>query len=155
MPDITKKTETTPAAPANPNDMFQSMIRNFFRWDPFARMAPFSFGEKEGFVPSFEVKDTKEGYLFKADLPGVKDKDLELSLSGNVLTIKGKREEEKKEQNETYYTYERSYGSFSRSFTLPQDADANKTKAELKDGVLTLLVAKHPGAQPKKIEVNR
>lgn len=86
-------------------------------------------------------------------MPGVKESDLELSLTGNRLTISGKREEEKKEQDERWYAYERSYGSFSRTFTLPQGVDSERVGAELKDGVLRVSIPKKPEMKPKKIEL--
>src|SRR5262245_43358340 len=80
----------------------------------------------------------------KADVPGVKESDLDVTLTGNRLTISGKREAERKEQTETYYAYERSYGDFTRAFTLPDGIDTNSVVADLKDGVLTVSVRKTP-----------
>jgi HSP20 family protein len=107
--------------------------------------------EAAAFSPAFEVKETKEGFQFKADVPGVAEKDLDITRTGNRLTITGRRESEKEEKHETYYTCERSYGSFTRSFTLPDGIDGDHIRADLKDGVLTLLVPKTPEAQPQKI----
>jgi HSP20 family protein len=76
-----------------------------------------------------------------------------VQLSDNRLSISGKRESEKTEQGETYYTSERSYGSFTRSFTLPEGVDRDKLRAELKNGVLNVVAPKRPEAQPKKISV--
>jgi HSP20 family protein len=126
-------------------------MRELMSWDPFREMAPFALQQLPGFAPSFEVKETKESYLFKADLPGVKESDLEITMTGNRLSVSGKREAEKQEQHEHYYAYERSYGSFNRSFTLPDGIDSSAIHADLKDGVLSLLVKKIPEAQPKKI----
>jgi hypothetical protein len=89
----------------------------------------------------------------KADVPGIQEKDLEVTLTGNRLTIAGKRDTEKEEQNERYYTYERSYGSFTRTFTLPDGADADKLDANLSNGVLSIVIPKKPELQPKKIDV--
>jgi HSP20 family protein len=130
------------------------MMRDMMRWDPFAELG--AAGERElAFAPSFEVKETKDAYLFKADLPGVKEEDLDISLTGNRLTVSGHREEEKRDEGDRYYTYERSYGTFSRSFTLPEGVDVEHANAELKDGVLTINVAKRPEVKPKKIEVTK
>jgi HSP20 family protein len=134
-------------------DPFEGM-RELLRWDPFAELARAQGATAVTFTPAFEVKETKEAYLFKGDLPGIKEGEVELSFSGNRLNIVGKREAEKKEQGETYYSYERSYGSFLRSFTLPNGADAEHARAELKDGVLTVVIPKSPAAQPRKISVN-
>jgi len=91
--------------------------------------------------------------VFKADLPGVKESDIEVSLVGNRLAISGKREGEKEEKAETYYAYERSYGSFTRTFTLPSDIDSAHIKAELKNGELTVVVPKAAAAVAKRIPV--
>jgi HSP20 family protein len=105
------------------------------------------------FSPRFEVKETKNAYVFKADLPGLEEKDLEITVTGSRVTVSGKREAENKNEGETYYAYERSYGSFSRSFTLPEGADADHAEADLRNGVLTLSIPKLPEHQPKKISV--
>src|SRR5438552_13812545 len=100
-------------------------LRNF---DPFRQMQPLGVDER-AFMPHFEVKETKDGYVFKADLPGVKESDLDISISGNLLAISGKREAEERDEGETWYAYERAYGTFTRSFTLPESADSEHVKA--------------------------
>lgn len=123
-------------------------------WDPFQRMAPLWPGEQQArFTPEFEVKETKEGFLFKADVPGIKEKDLEITMTGNRLTITGKREEDTEERTDTYYVCERSYGSFTRSFTLPEGTGGDRIQAALNKGVLTLLLPKKPELQPRRIEL--
>jgi HSP20 family protein len=129
------------------------LMRDLMGWDPFREMTPFTPQIPAGFVPSFEIKETKDGYCFKADVPGVKENDLEVTVTGNRLTVSGKREAEKHEQTDTYYTYERSYGDFTRAFTLPDGVDFSSVRADLKDGVLELSVKKTLEAQPKKIAV--
>ncbi len=127
----------------------------WMHWDPFQRMAP-SWPEEQSarFAPDFEVKETKEGFLFKADVPGVKEKDLEITMTGDRLTITGKREAEMEERTDTYYACERSYGSFTRSFTLPDGTGGgDRIRAELNQGVLTLLLPKKPELQPRRIEL--
>ena len=126
-------------------------LRDLMGWDPFAEMLPSAGRDVASFTPRFEVKETKDAYLFKADLPGVHEKDLELTLNGNRLTVSGKREAEERNEGDTWYAYERSYGTFSRSFTLPEGADADHAEADLKNGVLTISVAKKPESQPRKI----
>ena len=129
-------------------------LRDLIRWDPFAEMIPSGWtGESAVFSPNFEVKETKDSFMFKADLPGIKESDLDVRLTQNRLTVAGKRESEKTDKSDTFYTYERSYGSFSRSFTLPEGVNADKIKAELKDGVLTIELPKPPELQPKKIAI--
>ncbi len=130
-------------------------MRGLLSWDPFREMAPFPTVEDRGvtFSPAFDIKETKDAYLFKADVPGIQEKDLEVTVTGNRLTVSGKREEEKEEKSDRYYSYERSYGSFSRSFTLPDGADLEKLNASLESGVLNITVPKKPEVQPKKIAV--
>jgi HSP20 family protein len=149
MANLIRRKDTGSMEPSRVFDPFEVM-RDLMRWDPFAEIGPRTAG---AFVPSFDVKETKDAYLFTADLPGVKESDLELSLTGNRLTISGTREEEKKEQDERWYAYERSYGSFSRTFTLPDGVDPEHVGAELKDGVLRVVIPKKPEMKPKKIEL--
>lgn len=144
--------ETSVAAPTARQWEPGRMMREFFGWDPFREMAPFA-AMPSSFAPSFEIKETKDGYLFKADVPGVKEGDLEVTTSGNRLTVSGKREAEKQEQTDTFYTYERTYGDFTRSFTLPDDAECAASNADLKDGVLTITIKKKAEMQPKKIPI--
>jgi HSP20 family protein len=133
-------------------DPFEVM-QDLLRWDPFRELSRGVAGGTEvaSFIPAFEVKETKDSYVFKADLPGVKQEDLNISLTGNRLTISGQRNEEKKDEGETHFVYERSFGSFSRSFSLPEGIDAEHVQADLKDGVLNVVVPKKPEVQPKRI----
>ena len=151
MANIIRRREGAPAA----WDPFR-MMRELMQWDPFkAESLQYGqYGQDEGrFLPAFEVKENKDSYLFKADLPGVKEDDLDISLVSNRLTISGKREAEKRDEGETWYAYEREYGSFTRSFTLPEGVDPEHVRAELKNGVLHLVIPKKPEVQPKKIQV--
>jgi HSP20 family protein len=134
-------------------DPFRAM-RNLIHWGPFAEMAPsFSALDNAEFVPDFEIKETRDAFLFRADVPGVKDADLDIKLTQNRLSVSGKRESEKTEKGDTFYATERSYGSFTRAFTLPDGVDAEHIKADLKDGVLTLSLPKKPEVRSKKIDV--
>lgn len=128
--------------------------RDMFRWDPFAQMLP-TLLEREplAFAPDFDVKETKEAFIFKADLPGVEAKDIEVQTTENRLSISGKRSAEKEEKSETTYRCERSFGSFTRAFTLPAGGDLEKVAAELKNGVLTITVAKKAEAKSKQVQV--
>jgi HSP20 family protein len=129
------------------------LMRDVLRWDPFGEMAPFAGPTVATFNPDFEVKETDKAYVFKADLPGIEEKNLDIAVTGNRLTISGKRDVEEKHEGETYYAYERNYGSFTRAFTLPDGVDAEHVQAELKNGVLTMHLPKLPELQPKKIEI--
>jgi HSP20 family protein len=133
------------------------VVREMMRWDPFHELGPLFSHDRnqQGLVPDIDVKETADSYIFKADMPGVEEKDVETSLTGNRLTVSGTRHEEKREENDTYYACERSYGSFTRSITLPQDVSAAGARADLKDGVLTIIIPKKSEVQPKKIPVGR
>jgi len=134
-------------------DPFRRM-REFLQWDPLLFSAP-TFSEKSSyaFVPAFEVKETKEAYVFQADVPGIKEQDVEITLTGDRLTITGKRESQQQDRVDRFYTYERSYGSFTRTFTLPTGVSGDQAKAEMKEGVLTLVLPKRPELQSKHIAI--
>jgi HSP20 family protein len=153
MANLIRRTEAPSEAPAV-WDPFR-LMRDFMNWDPFAEMAPSLIRAGESmFSPRFEVKETKNAYVFKADLPGLEEKDLEITVTGSRVTVSGKREAENKDEDETYYAYERSYGRFTRTFTLPDDANTSEIRAELKDGVLSLVVPKKPESQPQKVPIS-
>ena len=153
MADLAINKTPVPARPAPTWDPFRA-FRELIRWDPFHEIAPMAFADRLGeFDVAFEVKETKDAYMFKADVPGIKESDIAVNLTDSRLTVSGKREEEKKQEDETYFSYERSYGSFTRTFTLPEGIDGEKVNASLKDGVLTINIAKKPSAQPKKVAI--
>ena len=123
------------------------ILRSLMDWEPMRELAPLFEKETErelAFAPSFDVKETKESFIVKADLPGVSEKDIEVTVSGTRLTISGKREEERKQQGDVYYTWERSCGMFTRSFRLPEGIDLEHLEAELKGGVLTVVAPRKP-----------
>ena len=126
------------------------------RWDPFREMAPSVSGEDpRRFAPDFEVKETQEGFVFKADVPGVAEKDLDIAVHNNVLTISGTRQAEERKEGESFALYERQYGSFSRSFSLPDTADGERIEAKLEHGVLSLTILKKAEAKPRKISFQK
>ena len=137
------------------------VMRSLLSWDPFRELGsslltPYYYGKAdEGELgTAFDVKETPDAFVFYADVPGLKEKDLDIQISGNRLTIRGKRDTGLKEETgHTYYACERSFGSFARSFTLPDSADIEKCNADLKDGVLTLTVAKKASERPRNIAI--
>jgi len=127
------------------------LMRHLMRWDPFRDI---EFPEvQSAYLPSFDIKETSQGFVFIADLPGVKQEDLDINLTGSRLTVTGKRESEERREGENYFATERSFGGFSRTFSLPEGVDPNRVSAELKNGVLTLTVPKVPEVQSKKISI--
>ncbi len=111
------------------------------------------FSEEAGFVPAFDVSETENELIVKAEVPGIDQKDIDINLSDGILTIKGEKKQEKKEENETYHTVERHYGGFSRTMRLPSDVDVDKVDATYKDGVLKIILPKADTAKARKIEV--
>jgi HSP20 family protein len=112
-----------------------------------------SWNAQRGFVPSFEVKETKDAYVFKSDLPGLTEKDIEIQMTGNVLSVSGERKQEEVQEGERYFAVERGYGRFTRSFSLPDGTDADHVTADMKDGVLTLRIPKKPEVQARRISI--
>ncbi len=128
-------------------------MRSLLGWDPFGEMTPILSGQLPVYEPAFEIKETKDSFVFKADVPGVKEQDLEVNTAGNRLTVSGKRESEKEEKDDNYYAFERSYGSFTRIFTLPEQADTAHIQAELKNGELMIAIPKKAAAVAKRIPI--
>src|SRR5256885_1114590 len=110
--------------------------------------------ESFGWTPLADITEDEKEYLIKAELPEIKKEDVKVTVENGVLTISGERKFEKEEKNKKYHRVERGYGTFMRSFTLPDDADANKIKAEFKNGLLKVHLPKSEHAKPKQIEVN-
>ena len=104
-------------------------------------------------VPPVDITEDKENLRVVVELPGVSPKDVKISLENNVLSIRGEKKQESEQNTERMHRYERAYGTFVRSFTLPDDANAGQVKAEFKEGVLTVHVPKSEHAKPKHIEV--
>lgn len=103
--------------------------------------------------PLVDISEDEKEYLVKAELPDIKKEDIKLSVHENVLSISGERKYEKEEKGKKYHRVERAYGSFLRSFTVPEDADAGRISAECKDGMLKVHLPKSEKAKPKSIEV--
>lgn len=115
-------------------------------------------GEEESitvaeWAPLVDITEDDKEYLIKAELPEVKKDEVKVSVEHGVLTITGERKFEKQEKNKKYHRVERAYGSFVRTFVVPDDADADKVQAEFKDGVLRVHLPKSEEAKPKQIEV--
>ncbi len=104
-------------------------------------------------MPLVDITEDDAEYLITAELPEVKKEDVRVTVENGVLTITGERKFEKEEKNKKWHRVERAYGSFARSFALPDDGDAAKVNAEFKDGMLKVRVAKSESARPKQIEV--
>ena len=142
--------ENGPTAIYRARDPF-ALARELFGWDPMGVTG----GQTSAFIPVFEVAETNNEYVVRADVPGVKEGDIDVSLHGNVLTISGTRQSQERREGETFYIQERQYGSFSRAFVLPDECDAEKVEAALKEGVLTVNVPKREQAKPRRIALKK
>lgn len=104
-------------------------------------------------APLVDIIEDDQNYVIKAELPGVKKEDIKVGVQDDVLTVSGHRHYEKEEKDKKFHRIERSYGSFARSFTLPEDSDGEKVSAEFKDGMLKVLLPKTERVKPKQVEV--
>lgn len=163
-----KASEPVPAAPAwgtlenlrhEVDRLFDDFGRDFWR-SPFRRsifdVEP--FWRREGTwaaAPAVDIVDKDKAYEVTAELPGLDEKDIEVKLVDDALTIKGEKQEEKEEKKKDYYLHERRFGSFERWFHVPEGVDVDKIEASFKKGVLTVTLPKKPEAQKpeKKIAV--
>ena len=132
------------------------MERRLSTW--FGRPLRRRNGEQEALTvaewsPLVDIEESEKEYLIKAEIPEMKKEDVKIAVQDDALSISGERKSEKEEKGKKYHRVERSYGSFLRSFTLPDDADGTKITAEYKDGVLRLHLPKSEQATPKAIEV--
>lgn len=130
-----------------------ALARTFFGFDPFLGLQ--ARAEKAGFVPAFEARETDNAYIISGDVPGITEEELDISTHNNLLTISGSRSASGRQEGDTYFVYERQYGSFSRSFTLPESADSQAIEAELANGVLTLTIGKKAESRPRKISLKK
>ncbi len=106
-----------------------------------------------GWSPELDVAETNENVIVKAEVPGLDPKDIDISISGDTLTLKGEKKEEKQENDRYYHRVERRYGSFMRSVTLPESVNTENIKAECKNGILVITLPKVEKAKHKKINV--
>jgi len=104
-------------------------------------------------VPSLDLSETPETVDVRMDAPGLKPENIDIRVEGNLLTVTGRREEQKEEKNRTYHRIERATGTFSRTVTLPSEVDAAKVEAQYRDGVLTVMMPKSTKAHTQKITV--
>ncbi len=142
------------------------------RWDPFSEMAtlrqtmdrlfdetrPWRFagfgnGNDAGYFP-LDIYETNDDVVVEASLPGVKPDDIDISVTGQVLTLKGESREEHEEKAQSFYRHERRHGSFVRQISLPSEVESDKATAEFEHGVLKLQLPKAEAMKPKTIKVN-
>ena len=145
------------------------------RWDPFAELtslndqmnrlfrglrrhtqesSPEEYLASSGFVPPVDIHEDAHNVTLKIEVPGIDEKDIDVRIENNTLTVHGERKFEKEEKEENFRRVERQYGSFTRSFTLPNTVDPNQVQANYDKGVLKITLAKKAEAKPKQIKVN-
>ena len=141
------------------------------RWDPFRNMTTlqeqvnrlfegrFQRGREDNsalttWAPAVDIYETENELVLKADIPDVSEKDIDIQVENNMLTIHGERKFEEKVKEDNYLRIERTYGSFTRSFSLPNTVNMEAVKAEYKNGVLTVELPKRPESKPKQVKVN-
>lgn len=126
------------------------LARSFFEESP---AKPREASPPADWVPRFDVVETESGYRFEADVPGVKESDLEVTLDARTLTISGTRERTQRAEGDNQQIAERMWGRFSRSFRLPDTVDDDAIEANLADGVLVVTVGKKPEVKPRKVKI--
>jgi len=141
------------------------------RWDPFREVATLQdrmnrmFNDQFGamgrdesltgsFVPPVDVYEDENSIQVRLEVPGIEEKDIDIRLENNVLTVQGERKFEKEEKEENFHRIERRYGSFTRSFTLPATVNSEEVRADYEQGVLKIRLPKRAEAKPKQIKVN-
>lgn len=140
----------------DPRDItrFRGELDNLFnRFYDLELPAAREFFRDDAFLPSLDVGEGKKEITVKAEIPGVEAKDIDVSLDGRTLTIKGEKKQEKEEKEENYHCIERSYGYFNRSIELPAEVDPSDIDASYKKGVLTVTLKKSKVSEGKKIEI--
>lgn len=145
---------------------------NLVKWDPFRELEDVStrlnriFGRSAAradadnqmlamvdWTPSVDISETNDAYLIKGEIPGVKKEDVNVTIQDGMLIIQGERRQEKDEKGKKFHRVECSYGSFMRSFRVPDDADENKVKAEFKDGMISVTLPKSANTKTKSINI--
>jgi HSP20 family protein len=130
---------------------FQNRLGSFFGHGPVQKGHEASLLSQ--WSPRVDILEDEKEFVVKAELPEIKREDVRVTVENGVLTISGERKLEKEEKHKRYHRVERAYGSFARSFSLPEGADASKVRADFKDGVLQVHMQKSESAKPKQIEV--
>lgn len=149
---LVRQEKMRPAAQLTDVDKY---FNTFFR-NPLSLMAApilTSPLREDGINPSVDIYNDGDDLVLKAEVPGISREDLDISFDHNVLTLSGEKKQESEVEEKDYHRIERSYGSFSRSFKMPDDVDADKAKALFKDGLLEIRIPRTGADKPKKIEI--
>ena len=131
----------------------QDRVNRIFR-ESYSPEGPGDALTTANFAPPVDVYEDEHNITLKIDVPGIDEKDIDVSIENNTLTVRGERTLEKEEKEENFQRVERQYGSFTRSFTLPNSVDPEQVSADYNKGVLKIRIAKKAEAKPKQIKVN-
>ena len=149
-----EKDERSPARRQEEGDPFTQLQRRMNGlFDDFLGRSSTDLWNGHGFLPQVEMSETAKEVRVTAELPGLDEKEVEVTVTDNVLTIKGEKKEEKEEDERDYYHSERSYGYFHRTITLSEGIDADNAKAKFKKGVLKVTIPTKPEAQSKRRKI--
>ena len=131
----------------------QDRVNRIFR-ESYSPEGPGDALTTANFAPPVDVYEDEQGVTLKIEVPGIDEKDIDVSIASNTLTVRGERTLEKEEKEENFQRVERQYGSFTRSFTLPNSVDLEQVSAHYNKGVLKIRLAKKAESKPKQIKVN-
>ena len=141
--------------PKNIEKMFEDMFEESFIPSNWMRLPRFKrLKDLEDFNPSVDMYDKKDEIVVKAEVPGMKKEDVKVSVTDDVLTIKGEMKKQEEVKKEDYYCSERSFGSFSRVLNLPAKVKADKIKAKFENGLLEIHMPKADGSKPKEVKIS-
>jgi HSP20 family protein len=143
---VIRKSETPSRGWPDTTQFFEDFLNDF----PIPRL---SNNARASIMPTVDILEKDGNLILRADVPGMKEKEIELKLEGNVLTMKGERKLEDEENRDNYHRIESFYGTFSRSFTLPESVDRDKINADYKNGVLTISIPQKPEVKAREIPV--
>lgn len=146
--------ERLPMRMGRPSGVLDSLRREFNQlFDRFwsGQLEPMQISR---WIPAVDISETDDAVVVQAEVPGLDPKDIEVSVEGNVLTIKGEKKESREERGENYHRVERQYGTFSRSIQLPSEIAADQVEAVVRNGVLEVRLPKQEGAKPKRIDIH-
>ena len=140
--------------PWRPFGELSSLRREMDRlWDSFFGERPLARVWEGEWIPSLDVSETKDNFVVKAEVPGIDAKNIDISLTGDVLTIRGEKKHEKEEKEEDYHLVERGYGTFSRSVRLPAEVESAEIKASYKNGILKVTLPKSEKVKAKEVKI--
>lgn len=145
----TSLTRTPTSRTPTSSDPLVRLVESVLGRDPFI-----SEELSDRWAPPVDIRETDDAFLVEAELPGLKKEDVDITLEGNMLQLRGERRFEREKEEEGFHRMERAYGSFTRTFSLPSRVDSEGVEASFQDGILTVRVPKTAEARPRRIEIH-